>query len=77
MPLRQIPTALVGFYVLLTQEVPEESWLVTHSHVKDWICDLSMTEMLHHIEVHHDVIEEAALTSMTLTHMAGVLALPS
>jgi hypothetical protein len=39
-PVRDVPKVIVDAYVLMHQRAPEESELITHSKIRDWICEL-------------------------------------
>lgn len=45
-PIRDVPKLLLDVIVMLTQQVPEENELITHSKIGEWLCDLAAGDLL-------------------------------
>ena len=45
-PIRDVPKVLCDAQVALTQQLPQERELITHSHISDWISELGAEDML-------------------------------
>ena len=44
-PIRDVPKVLLDMLVILTQQIPKETDLITHSHIRDWIVDLAASDL--------------------------------
>ena len=50
-PIRDVPKVLLDAYVAFAQQVPDENELITHSHISDWLIEISTAEQ------HRDWVE--------------------
>lgn len=67
-PIRDVPKVVTDMLVTLTQKVPKEEELITHSKISGWICNLASAEMLKDWADFWDVRREFPTTVLHIGH---------